>query len=937
MDGLASLMQQAPQGQPQQTPQAPMPGMNPRLDNAVEVVNNDIENLNLDPRTEYALKVQEASDLLASAERNLAMKQPQPTPPEIVDQRKQQVQQRIQQGVAGLLQQLMPGMQQRGMQMAAMQNPRPPMQAGLPTQAAPNMARMMDGGIVGYQEGGEIYDDIGAMAALYKQASDKLYDPAATPEEKANAQRQIDMINAQAGSRIGQVRRRVAEMSGTMDMEMAGGGYVKRYAPGGPISEEDYLRAAIRQEDITDPALLALLQAIYAQESSSGRDTRESPSGARGPMQVMPGTYREMADEDWDPNDPLAQTRAGVRYARQGYAASQNDPRLTAAYYYGGPGGMRALMEGADRSDPDNPDYPTVRGYADDISARMQAAVGLDAANAVTQRTPYRTFSGEIPSARQIFEEGQKAAEAEESMLLPPGQNRQDQRIADRNRRKREQDTKRSIGEQFAGPMAGIMGGQPMLLPPGQNRQDQRIAALPDFDERRAAEDNEELRYFRENMGGIAGGGMGPGGIRLTQEGINNAVANLENQAQDAQRRANYYRDTGAPYSLVSSAEEEAQNLLDQAEFMRSQEPQRSFTSYRDYAEPETGPRLEGADTQPPIDTRVPEEVVAEAPNVADEFRFYDVVGDALTPNAELLTGDTTEPAPTEQDELSSRMREEILANLTPPDAAAAEARAMRAAGYSEEEIAARQRIRERQAELNRQLGEAETRDPKGQRLDRLIAFLQGAGGATSTAQALRGAGIGGMQERRRQEAEDLQFAENRRARELELLGLEQADIEQDRGIRVQAYEMAQDAINNQRSSFNQAIQSATQLVRGEKSDEIARQENVLREAANDLARLQYEATLGRYDQQDLREQAKIFLDTAKAMADNILSVFLPGQEGYAEAQARADAVLNEATSLIGGILGADPNAMSRLRQAASTAGEIDLAPEGQAAFDRNR
>jgi hypothetical protein len=246
MDGLASLMQQAPQGQPQQAPQAPMPGMNPRMDNAVEVVNNDIENLNLDPRTEYALKVQEASDLLASAERNLAMKQPQPTPPEIVDQRKQQVQQRIQQGVAGLLQQLMPGMQQRGMQMAAMQNPRPPMQAGLPTQAAPNMARMMDGGIVGYQEGGEIYDDIGAMAALYKQASDKLYDPAATPEEKANAQRQIDMINAQAGSRIGQVRRRVAEMSGTMDMEMAGGGYVKRYQAGELVRSdvEDYLRAA---------------------------------------------------------------------------------------------------------------------------------------------------------------------------------------------------------------------------------------------------------------------------------------------------------------------------------------------------------------------------------------------------------------------------------------------------------------------------------------------------------------------------------------------------------------------------------------------------------------------------------------------------------------------------------------------------------------------
>jgi hypothetical protein len=80
---------------------------------------------------------------------------------------------------------------------------------------------------------------------------------------------------------------------------------------------------------------------------------------------------------------------------------------------------------------------------------------------------------------------------------------------------------------------------------------------------------------------------------------------------------------------------------------------------------------------------------------------------------------------------------------------------------------------------------------------------------------------------------------------------------------------------------------------------------------------LQYEATLGRYDQQDLREQAKILLETAKAMADNILSGFVPGQEGYAEAQARADAVLNEATSLIAGILGIDPADMARLSQAA--------------------
>jgi hypothetical protein len=654
MDGLASLMQQAPQGQPQQAPQAPMPGMNPRMDNAVEVVNNDIENLNLDPRTEYALKVQEASDLLASAERNLAMKQPQPTPPEIVDQRKQQVQQRIQQGVAGLLQQLMPGMQQRGMQMAAMQNPRPPMQAGLPTQAAPNMARMMDGGIVGYQEGGEVYDDIGAMAALYKQARDKTSDPSATAQEIANAQQQMEMIRQQAGARYRQVLERVDEMSGLAPMEMAGGGYVKRYQAGG----------------------MPLLDRLGALAEGLGIDDLFSPERYE----------REPSEE------------ARRRNEMPGVMKSAIDPR-----------------------------------------------------------------TGEVVRRSELEPIGRGAA------------------------------------------------------------------------------------YRR----------------RPEAEAANQLPSNIT---------------------------------------------------------PEIAAQLEVIDNMPNTrtDTRVPEEVVAEAPNVADAFRFYDVVGDALTPNVDLLTGDTTEPAPTEQDELSSRVREEILANLTPPDAAAAEARAMKAAGYSEEEIAARQRIRERQAELNRQLGEAETRDPRGQRLDRLIAFLQGAGGATSTAQALRGAGIGGMQERRRQEAEDLQFAENRRARELELLGLEQADIEQDRGIRVQAYEMTQDAINNQRSSFNQAIQSATQLVRGEKSDEIERQANTIREIANTINDRQLNLTKGRYDQQDQREQAKILLETAKAMADNILSGFMStGEEGYAEAQARADAVLNEATSLIAGILGIDPADMARLSQAA--------------------
>jgi hypothetical protein len=65
-------------------------------------------------------------------------------------------------------------------------------------------------------------------------------------------------------------------------------------------------------------------------------------------------------------------------------------------------------------------------------------------------------------------------------------------------------------------------------------------------------------------------------------------------------------------------------------------------------------------------------------------------------------------------------------------------------------------------------------------------------------------------------------------------------------------------------------------------------------------------------------------------MADNILSGFVPGQEGYAEAQASSYAVLNEASNLIAGILGIDPADMARLNQAAGGDAEANAILAGQ-------
>jgi len=130
------------------------------------------------------------------------------------------------------------------------------------------------------------------------------------------------------------------------------------------------LEAALEAEGITDPATIALIRSIYAQESSSGQNTGVSPAGARGPMQVMPGTFTEMMGSDADINDPMTNLRAGSRYAQQMLARAEGDPRLAAAGYYGGPGGMDTLRAGNDVIAPQD-GFPNISTYADEVMARM--------------------------------------------------------------------------------------------------------------------------------------------------------------------------------------------------------------------------------------------------------------------------------------------------------------------------------------------------------------------------------------------------------------------------------------------------------------------------------------------------------------------------------------------------------------------------------------
>lgn len=127
---------------------------------------------------------------------------------------------------------------------------------------------------------------------------------------------------------------------------------------------------ALKAEGVTGE-LADLARSIYAQESGGGRNTKTSNRGAVGGMQVLPGTFLEVADPGWDIHDPLANARAGIRYIKKMNQKAEGDLQLTAVGYYGGPGGISKARRGIAVSDPKNPHAPNTLQYAQQVVARV--------------------------------------------------------------------------------------------------------------------------------------------------------------------------------------------------------------------------------------------------------------------------------------------------------------------------------------------------------------------------------------------------------------------------------------------------------------------------------------------------------------------------------------------------------------------------------------
>jgi hypothetical protein len=166
---------------------------------------------------------------------------------------------------------------------------------------------------------------------------------------------------------------------------MADGGIVGFAGDQGSVTRmtgADLFDKALDTEGITDPLRRAFAKAIHGQESSGRINAPTSNRGAGGPMQVRSGAWKDVSSPDMDPKNPFDNMRVGIRYAMKGFNAAGGDPVLAGAHYYGGPGGMKKLMEGKAVSDPENPNAPTTAGYGASVAKRMTAFLPVGSAEA---------------------------------------------------------------------------------------------------------------------------------------------------------------------------------------------------------------------------------------------------------------------------------------------------------------------------------------------------------------------------------------------------------------------------------------------------------------------------------------------------------------------------------------------------------------------------
>ena len=182
---------------------------------------------------------------------------------------------------------------------------------------------------------------------------------------------------------------------------------------------ELFLNEESEQQKKDRERLQALQRGIYGQESGYGKAKTDKPNyaGARGPMQITPGTFKWMKDsniipKDYDIKNPEQNKAAGDALIGHYYTKYQGDPAKVAAAYYAGPGAIN--KDGTINThwrDRKNSKAPNVGQYID-------STLGKSGIKDITY-TAAKPSAFKIPSVAAATNIDQPGTKLEPKALIP--------------------------------------------------------------------------------------------------------------------------------------------------------------------------------------------------------------------------------------------------------------------------------------------------------------------------------------------------------------------------------------------------------------------------------------------------------------------------------------------------------------------------------------
>lgn len=121
--------------------------------------------------------------------------------------------------------------------------------------------------------------------------------------------------------------------------------------------------------------LKPVVEAIYGQESGSGRTNATSVDGARGGMQVIPATFNRLARDGERIDNPDDNMRVGIRYIKQLGDRFGNDPARITAGYFSGEGNVATSGDTPYKADRADGNGKRVSSYVQDVLGRIGNSV----------------------------------------------------------------------------------------------------------------------------------------------------------------------------------------------------------------------------------------------------------------------------------------------------------------------------------------------------------------------------------------------------------------------------------------------------------------------------------------------------------------------------------------------------------------------------------